>query len=88
QVWQLARYLGVPEVIVSKPASADLIVGQTDEDDLGISYHLADQILYFLLRGYRVEQIEEMGYPREKILLVKGRLESTHWKRHLPTTAM
>jgi len=88
QVWQLARYLGVPEVIVSKPASADLIVGQTDEDDLGISYHLADQILYFLLRGYRVEQIEEMGYPREKILLVKARLESTHWKRHLPTTAM
>jgi NAD+ synthetase len=78
QVWQLARYLGVPEVIVSKPASADLIVGQTDEDDLGISYHLADQILYFLLRGYRVEQIEEMGYPREKILLVKARLESTH----------
>ena len=28
QVWQLARHLGVPEVIVSKPASADLIQGQ------------------------------------------------------------
>src|SRR5438874_1455966 len=31
QVWALAKELGVPEVIVSKPASADLVVGQTDE---------------------------------------------------------
>ncbi|HEV7839032.1 MAG TPA: NAD(+) synthase, partial [Gemmatimonadaceae bacterium] len=38
QVWQLARHLGVPEVIVDKPASADLIEGQTDEGDFGISY--------------------------------------------------
>ena len=38
QVWELAREVGVPEVIVAKPASADLIKGQTDEGDFGISY--------------------------------------------------
>ena len=37
QVWALARHLGVPEVIVAKPATADLIKGQTDEGDFGIS---------------------------------------------------
>ncbi|HST08538.1 MAG TPA: NAD+ synthase, partial [Gemmatimonadaceae bacterium] len=45
QVWQLARHLGVPEVIVGKPASADLIEGQTDEGDFGIRYAEADEIL-------------------------------------------
>jgi NAD+ synthetase len=44
QVWALARHLGVPDVIVSKPASADLIKGQTDEGDFGISYPRADAI--------------------------------------------
>lgn len=88
QVWALARYVGVPEVIVNKPASADLIVGQTDEGDFGISYPKADRILYYLLKGYRAERLVEMGFPEVEVRLVKGKLDSTHWKRHLPTTAM
>ena len=35
QVWALARHLGVPDVIVEKPASADLVRGIHDEDELG-----------------------------------------------------
>jgi NAD+ synthetase len=88
QVWALARHVGVPEVIVAKPASADLIKGQTDEGDFGISYPKADQILHWLLLGYRPEEIEAVGFTREEILLVQTRLESTHWKRRLPTVAM
>ena len=55
QVWALARHVGVPEVIVTKPATADLIHGQTDEGDFGISYPKADRILYYLLRGLKPE---------------------------------
>ena len=88
QVWALARHLGVPEEIVSKPASADLIAGQTDEADFGISYPKADRILNLLLQGYRPEQIEARGFAREEVQLVKRRLDSTHWKRQLPTTAL
>ena len=88
QVWDIARYVGVPEVIVSKPASADLIVGQTDEGDFGISYPRADRILFYLLRGFTVPRLLEMGFPQEEIGIVKRRLDGTHWKRHLPTTAM
>jgi NAD+ synthetase len=88
QVWQLARYLGVPEVIVQKPASADLIVGQTDEGDFGISYQRADRILHYLTQGYAPERLIEMGFPADDVWLVKNKVDSTHWKRHLPTVAM
>jgi NAD+ synthetase len=88
QVWQLARHMGVPTEIVDKPASADLIVGQTDEADFGISYPQADRILLFLTQGYSVERLVQMGFPHSDVTLVKRRLDSTHWKRHLPSTAM
>jgi NAD+ synthase len=88
QVWQLSRHVGVPAVIVDKPASADLIVGQTDEADFGISYALADRILHFLLQGYSAEKVAALGFTAGDVALVKRRLDSTHWKRHLPSTAM
>jgi NAD+ synthetase len=88
QVWALARHVGVPDVIVTKPASADLIHGQTDEGDFGISYPKADVILHWLLQGYRPEEIMLLGYTGVEIELVRQRLESTHWKRRLPTVAM
>ncbi len=88
QVWAVASHIGVPEIIVAKPASADLVVGQTDESDFGISYPRADRILYYLLRGFSGERLVRMGFPEADVRLVKRRLDSTHWKRHLPTTAM
>jgi len=88
QVWAIARHIGVPDVIVNKPASADLIVGQTDESDFGISYPRADRILFYLLRGFTVARMVEMGFPEADVTLVKRKVDSTHWKRHLPTTAM
>ena len=88
QVWALAKHLGVPDAIVSKPASADLIQGQTDEGDFGISYAKADLILHWLLSGYRPEAIEQVGFTAKEIQLVKGRLDGTHWKRRMPTVAM
>ncbi len=83
QVWALARHVGVPEEIVGKPATADLIKGQTDEGDLGVSYVHADRILYHLIRGE-----EPKDFPREEVDIVRKRLDSTHWKRRLPTVAV
>ncbi len=88
QVWALARHLRVPDVIVAKPASADLIKGQTDEGDFGISYPRADAILHWILLGYRQLEIAALGYEESEIHLVRSRLDSTHWKRRLPTVAM
>lgn len=88
QVWALARHLGVPRAIIEKPATADLIRGQTDEDDLGITYAEADRILSRLLSGHDVDDIVASGFAAKDVLLVKRRVDATHWKRHLATTAM
>jgi len=88
QVWALARHLGVPNAIVEKPATADLVRGQTDESDLGISYPKADQILHWLLSGYSAEDLVARGFAQDEVLVVLRRLEGTHWKRRLPTVAL
>ncbi len=88
QVWQLARELGVPEEIVEKPASADLIKGQTDEGDFGITYAKADRILHYLVQGYSRTKLIEMGFPPSDVDLVVRKVDGTHWKRRLPTVAM
>jgi NAD+ synthetase len=88
QVWALARYLGVPQALIDKAPSADLEADQTDEGDLGITYARADAILAQLLLGYSDEQLIEHGFDARDVALVRRKVDSTHWKRHLPTTAM
>ena len=88
QVWALARHLGVPGEIVEKPATADLVRGVSDEDELGISYHRADPILHWLLKGYDIESLLRLGFRRDEVDVVWKRLSSTHWKRELPTVAL
>ncbi len=88
QVWELARYLGVPDPLIDKAPSADLVADQTDEADLGISYARADAILNQILLGYNDAQLIARGFLPQDVALVRRRVDATHWKRHLPTTAM
>ncbi len=88
QVWALARHLGVPNEVVDKPPSADLEANQTDESDLGVTYATADKILNLILHGYKDDAIVARGYAGAEVRLVRRRVDSTHWKRHLPTTAL
>jgi NAD+ synthetase len=88
QVWALARHLGVPAVIVDKPATADLVAGQTDEADFGISYARADTILNWLVSGYSATDLVAREFDPQEVELVRRRLDGTHWKRKLPTVAM
>lgn len=41
----LAKYLGVPKEIINKAPSADLWQGQTDEDEMGITYEEMDKAI-------------------------------------------
>ena len=90
QVWALARHVGVPDEILDKPATPDLIPGQRTEQDYGFTYQQADPILYYLIRGYGPEEIVAKGggFDRAVVQAVEQRLESTHWKRRLPTVAV
>jgi NAD+ synthase len=51
QVRELARELGIPEEIITKPPSAGLWEGQTDEGEMGISYDELDSILVAIESG-------------------------------------
>ena len=88
QVRELARHLGVPAAIIDKAPTADLVHGQTDEGDLGVTYDQADQILHWLLNGFSAEEVTARGFDAKAVQTVLKRLESTHWKRRLPTVAM
>lgn len=88
QVWKLAKHLGVPQRLIDKAPTADLVADQTDEADLGISYAKADAILAQLLLGYTNEELVERGFAADDVALIRRRVDATHWKRHLPTTAM
>jgi NAD+ synthase len=88
QVWALAKHLGVPEVIIGKPPSADLIPGQSDESDLGISYERGDTILAHLMAGYEDAYLLSLGFSDVELALVKGLVARTHWKRKPPISAV
>lgn len=88
QVLTLARHLGVPDEIVSKPPSPDLVPGVHDEDELGLPYRRADPILLGLVRGHAPEALAAGGFAAADVEIVRRRLSSTHWKRRPPASAV
>ncbi len=88
QVRQLARHLGVPGGIIDKPPSADLWVGQTDEDELGFTYDQADAVLFLLVdERYRVDEVAAEGFPRDFVVKIWERVKANHYKRTMPNIA-
>jgi NAD+ synthase len=57
QVRELAVYLGVPAVIIEKPPSGGLWPQQTDESELGVTYHELDT---YLTTGQAVPRVKEL----------------------------
>ena len=76
EVKELAAYLDIPRSIIDKPPSAGLWAGQTDEDEMGISYEILDCY------------IQTGAAPED----AKGRIESmiavSGHKRSLPPIAV
>ena len=85
QVWEMAEFVGVPERIVKKKPSADLWPGQTDEGEIGLSYHLLDQILvgYVDLR-LREEELIKAGYSEQVVKKVLKMVQRSQYKRKVP----
>ena len=88
QVRAMARCLGVPSAIINKPPSADLWVGQTDEDELGFSYDDADQALFLLVdERYTVDEVAAEGFDRDFVVKIWERVKANHYKRTMPNIA-
>ena len=88
QVWQMARHMGIPEKVVSKPASADLWQGQTDEEELGIDYETADRIILLMVdQRMPINRVLAHGFGREKVDKVARMIKSSQFKRLPPVIA-
>jgi NAD+ synthase len=79
EVRELAHYLGVPQKIIEKPPSADLWEGQTDEDELGVSYDDADKVIEGLLSGNYPTELISKGL--KGVAVVEKRMRETEFKR-------
>jgi NAD+ synthase len=88
QIRQLAGDLGVPQVIIDKPPSADLWFGQTDEGELGFTYEEVDQLLYLLVDlRYTPESCVQAGFTESFVRAVMDRVRRNHFKRVMPPIA-
>lgn len=88
QVWQLAEELGVPKKIIEKKPTADLWIGQTDEDELGISYKVADKLLYFMIDERKTDdELVELGFDRKLIERIRLMVQKNQFKRRPPIIA-
>jgi len=88
QVWELSEYMGVPKEVIEKKPSADLWEGQSDEDELGFSYFLADEIINLLVdERYTKEEILEIGYSEKTVDSILWRIKTNQYKRKLPLIA-
>jgi NAD+ synthase len=88
QVWQLAKYVGVPDQIISKPPSADLWPGQTDEAELGWTYHEIDELLFYIVdERERDEQLVKRGFGLEKVNQIREKIRRSQYKRRPPIIA-
>ena len=85
QVWAFSAFLELPEAIIAKAPSADLWEGQTDEDELGISYVEADEILYHLVdKRLSPDAIVNLGFKAKLVNYIYLRIRKYHFKSVLP----
>lgn len=85
EVRRLAIMLGIPEAIVNKTPTADLWEGQSDEDDLGMSYSQLDEILYELTElNVNIEAGGDFAFPLEAYRRVDRLISTSSFKRMMP----
>ncbi len=84
QVRALATHLALPPGVIEKAPSADLWPGQTDEDELGLSYDVADEILHLLFDVVlSPAEIVARGYPESTVERVVSLESANRFKRRL-----
>jgi len=88
EIFEFAEHLGVPDVIIKKPPTADLWDGQSDEDELGFTYAQLDLVLKaFAEEGLSYEELVENGFDANLVELITTRAHQNQFKGKLPIIA-
>jgi NAD+ synthase len=87
EVRALARHFDLPPTVLEKAPSADLWVGQTDEQELGFTYEEADQLLHAMVdQRLGDRQLAALGFDAATIAAVRTRVRAQAFKwRPVPT---
>lgn len=87
-IWDLSRYLKIPNELIEKKPSADLWEGQTDEQEMGLTYKEADQVLYRMLEENKtVEEVLAEGFNKDLVDNIVRRINRSEYKRKMPLIA-
>ncbi|OQD58223.1 NAD synthetase [Methanobrevibacter arboriphilus JCM 13429 = DSM 1125] len=86
QLRKLAKDWNIPDVIINKPPRAGLWIGQTDEDEIGLTYDVLDQLLYLIVdKNLTNEEIlKEMNSSNMEINKVRDKITNNQHKLQFP----
>ena len=88
EVWEMARKLGIPKSVIEKKPTADLWHGQTDEEEMGITYSMLDEILFNLFElNLSEEDVIKKGFDKFDVEKVISMYNKSHFKRTAPPIA-
>jgi NAD+ synthase len=83
-LFEIAREMGLPTVLIDKPPSAGLWEGQTDEGELGMSYKELDAILKGVELNTNPQDIAaRTGQPLAEVQRICGLVRGSEHKRKL-----
>lgn len=86
QIYKLAEFLCIPREIIEKAPSADLWEGQSDEEEMGISYQIIDEFSYmFFDKKEDVDTIIKSGINKEYCDKIINTYNRNNFKRIGPT---
>ena len=85
EIFELAKLLKLPDIVITKPPTADLWEEQTDESEMGLTYKTLDEILYVLYEKKQSEKhLIKKGFLQKDINRVIQLYRKSEFKRHLP----
>lgn len=89
EVRAMSRHLGIPEQVITKPPSADLWTGQTDEGEIGVTYEQIDHLLVRLLDEGERDKSDLLhdGLTEADLDRVLSLINLNAFKRQLPPIA-
>ena len=88
QVRRLAEHLRLPARVRTKAPTAGLWAGQTDEDEIGMSYEELDAILFRLVdERESPKEAAARGFDRKKVARVAEMIRKSEFKRQMPPNA-
>ena len=79
EVRECAKLLNIPRKIIEKPPSPGLWLGQTDEDEIGLSYDFIDEVLYHL--DY---SLDLKGMDQKNLEKVQKMMQNANHKLNMP----